>query len=59
MKQKRQTTGMIQASDIRNASAKSRATSAHRKELHGRYPVAWVLMFACWIAFDFDQCCII
>lgn len=35
MKQKRQTTGMIQASDIRNASAKSRATSAHRKELHG------------------------
>lgn len=35
MKQKRLTSGMIQASDIRNSSAKSR--NGNRRELHGKY----------------------
>lgn len=35
MKQKRQTAGMIQASDIRSASGKSRGSSGNRRELHG------------------------
>ncbi|GLV37159.1 king tubby [Carabus blaptoides fortunei] len=35
MRQKRQTTGMIQASDFRSKSAKSRSSSANRRELHG------------------------
>lgn len=34
MKQKRLTSGMIQASDIRSNSAKSR-TNGNRRELHG------------------------
>ncbi|KAK9701715.1 Tub family [Popillia japonica] len=35
MKQKRQTAGMIQASDIRSASAKTRSATANKRELHG------------------------
>ncbi|GJQ84218.1 hypothetical protein Trydic_g12040 [Trypoxylus dichotomus] len=35
MKQKRQTAGMIQASDIRTTSAKARPTTANKRELHG------------------------
>lgn len=37
MKQKRQTAGMIQASDVRNPSGKNRSGSANRRELHGIY----------------------
>lgn len=37
MKQKRQTAGMIQASDIRSASAKTRSATANKRELHGSY----------------------
>lgn len=36
MKQKRLTSGMIQASDVRTNSAKTRNNSASRRELHGR-----------------------
>ncbi|XP_019870700.2 protein king tubby [Aethina tumida] len=35
MKQKRMTSGMIQASDIRNNSAKIRCNSGNKRELHG------------------------
>lgn len=35
MKQKRLTAGMIQASDIRNVSAKNRSNSGSKRELHG------------------------
>lgn len=35
MKQKRATSGLIQASDVRTASAKNRANSGLRRELHG------------------------
>ncbi|KRT79974.1 hypothetical protein AMK59_8140, partial [Oryctes borbonicus] len=35
MKQKRQTAGMIQASDIRTTSAKARSATANKRELHG------------------------
>lgn len=37
MKQKRLTSGMIQASDVRANSAKARNNSASRRELHGKY----------------------
>lgn len=36
MKQKRLTSGMIQASDIRSNSAKSRS-NGNRRELYGKY----------------------
>lgn len=36
MKQKRQASGMIQASDIRSASGKSRGSGGNRRELHGK-----------------------
>lgn len=36
MKQKRMTSGMIQASDIRKNSGGLRANSATRRELHGK-----------------------
>ncbi|CAH1100594.1 unnamed protein product [Psylliodes chrysocephalus] len=35
MKQKRLTSGMIQVSDVRSVSAKTRNTSANRRDLHG------------------------
>lgn len=35
MKQKRQSAGMIQASDIRSASAKNRTSNPNKRELHG------------------------
>lgn len=37
MRQKRQTTGMIQASDLRSKSAKMRSGSGSRRELHGKF----------------------
>lgn len=39
MKQKRLTSGMIQASDIPSNSAKARNNSASKRELHGNYLV--------------------
>lgn len=36
IKKKRQSASMIQASDIRNTSAKLRSNSGNRRELHGR-----------------------
>jgi hypothetical protein len=36
MKQKRMTSGMIQASDVRKNSATLRTNSGNRRELHGR-----------------------
>lgn len=37
IRQKRQTVGMIQASDLRSKSAKSRSASGNRRELHGKF----------------------
>lgn len=44
MRQKRQTTGMIQASDFRSKSAKSRSSSGNRRELHGMFVLGFLIL---------------